>query len=303
MLISKREAKMNRGAQLKLKSVAKPDGHNTPGRGADFMAFTLIELLVVIAIIAILAAILLPALAQAKERAKAAQCMSNLKQIGLAGNMYAQDNRDSYFYLVDGSGNPYLPNDGQWTASPRSDVLLQPDDDYAYWAIGYYDYYGKNRKVFHCPNCVHPDEWHDGGRYFPNDFWQNSTYGMCDFLMFPLDRNLEPRIKKTTWYKIPSKMIFVQDSAEQKNEGGDDTIGLFPGKNQILSQWIGQPPYGGLSDLYGGYHFENEWYRHGRGDQTVWADYHVSRIPWTGLNVGIDYRQYTGIIPISPVKD
>ena len=105
----------------------KKDKQNNSGnRGQEnrlVAAFTLIELLVVIAIIAILAAMLLPALARAKESGRRIACTSNLRQLGLASRLYLDDNRGTY--------------------PVRSDVDR--------WPNKFYESYGKNVKLLVCP--------------------------------------------------------------------------------------------------------------------------------------------------------
>jgi prepilin-type N-terminal cleavage/methylation domain-containing protein len=110
--------------------LAAPENRRAPH------GFTLIELLVVIAIIAILAAILFPVFARARENARKISCVSGLRQLGTAVNMYAQDYDE------------YLPNN----FAGKKDTMLWNDLS----GSGLLDPYLKNKKIWFCPSDAPP---------------------------------------------------------------------------------------------------------------------------------------------------
>jgi prepilin-type N-terminal cleavage/methylation domain-containing protein len=120
-----------------LQRQSAPALRRTPGSGGR--AFTLVELLVVVGIIAILIAILLPVLGRARARAAQTACMSNLRQIGVAIRMYADDNHDHYPYAVTVGSWPYRRRPGmrdptdpssypEWLGLPALLHGIKPDD-------------------------------------------------------------------------------------------------------------------------------------------------------------------------------
>jgi prepilin-type N-terminal cleavage/methylation domain-containing protein/prepilin-type processing-associated H-X9-DG protein len=177
--------------------------------------FTLIELLVVIAIIAILAAILFPVFAQAREKARAISCVSNMKNIGLGLAMYTVDYDDAL--VKEYFGFPAVGTNGSanWASQPTS-----PPTGIQYYSWRYaIQPYLKNVNVLACPSnslATNPSMWTNGVSLVngTNTFWLPGGYGsnqsVIGFANGP-DAGLSSGLTLDSDITDPSNTIIVAD--------------------------------------------------------------------------------------------
>jgi prepilin-type N-terminal cleavage/methylation domain-containing protein/prepilin-type processing-associated H-X9-DG protein len=209
-------------------------------------AFTLIELLVVIAIIAILAAMLLPSLSAAKQRAWTTSCTSNLHQIGLGMRMFADDNNEFY---------PESGTDIHWATN---DVAPPYGSGKPSWMEQVYPYVG-NTNAFDCPGNVQ----------LPLNMQGPFNYFNGDRAAFIAANGFAPA--KGTVILYPSAYVLSGDTCGIPNvtsgEGSGRTFDpLDADKDDYSQNCVGGQVNGSPFEL---------WQVHSRGQNVLFADGHA----------------------------
>jgi len=236
--------------------------------------FTLIELLVVIAIIAILAAMLLPALAKAKEKAKQASCVSNLRQWGLTVQMYANDNSDGITRDGMNASGTYSAGDvkqqNAWFNQLPEYVSEKP---LAYYATNpavtlanaqlnseIIPFPGGVGKIFSCP----------GARFVGPDFTTVSGAGAGGFFSYIMNIDLK---RKTAGYANANSFPYPQMPKLASIQRPVDTVFIFDSVFSPTLEVVNSSPQ------YNSVNPANRWRsfasRHSLGGDIVFLDGHV----------------------------
>jgi len=237
--------------------------------------FTLIELLVVIAVIAILMAILMPALQRAKEQGKRAVCMGNLKQLGLAWIMYADENDskivsgDAGIWNADGpkKEDPWVGR--CWAANYTAGEQLPEEQQESEIRKGAMWPYVSEIKLFSCPTGTRGElvtyAAMDGPNGRPRDgTWSGGNRVTAHGLR---NGNTVLWLKKTTEMGSPTpakRMVYI-------DEGWVTPDSFAMHYNQ--AQWWDDPPV-----------------RHGDGTNVSMADGHAEYWKWKGTDTVIEGR-------------